>query len=39
MGVETTYYDPCVGARIEALIQPNAKAVLTESPGSQSFEI
>ena len=39
MGVETTFYDPCVGARIEALIRPNTKAVLTESPGSQSFEI
>ncbi len=39
MGVETTFYDPCVGARIEALIRPNTKAVLTELPGSQSFEI
>jgi cystathionine beta-lyase len=39
MGVETTYYDPCVGAGIEALMRPNTKAVLTESPGSQTFEI
>ncbi len=39
MGVETTFYDPCIGAGIEALIRPNTKAVLTESPGSQSFEI
>jgi cysteine-S-conjugate beta-lyase len=39
MGIETTYYDPCVGARIEALMRPNTKAVLTESPGSQTFEI
>jgi cysteine-S-conjugate beta-lyase len=39
MGIETTYYDPCVGARIEAFIRPNTKAVLTESPGSQTFEI
>jgi len=39
MGIETTYYDPCIGAGIEALMRPNTKAVLTESPGSQSFEI
>ncbi len=39
MGVETTFYDPRVGAGIEALFRPNTKAVLTESPGSQSFEI
>jgi cysteine-S-conjugate beta-lyase len=39
MGVETTYYDPCVGEGIEALMRPNTKAVFTESPGSQTFEI
>ena len=39
MGIETTYYDPCVGAGIEALMRPNTKAVFTESPGSQSLEI
>jgi cystathionine beta-lyase len=39
MGVETTFYDPCVGAEIDALFRPNTKAVLTESPGSQSLEI
>ena len=39
MGIETTYYDPEIGAGIEALMRPNTKAVLTESPGSQSFEI
>ena len=39
MGVETTYYDPRIGAGIEALMRPNTKAVLTESPGSQTFEI
>lgn len=38
-GVETTYYDPLVGAGIEALIRPNTKAVFTEAPGSQSFEM
>ena len=39
MGIETTYYDPAVGAGIEALMRPNTKAVLTESPGSETFEI
>ena len=39
MGIETTYYDPCIGAGIEALMRPNTRAVLTESPGSQTFEI
>ncbi len=38
-GVETTYYDPQVGAGIEALMQPNTAAVLTEAPGSQSLEM
>src|SRR5271166_1469900 len=39
MGIETTYYDPEIGAGIEALMRPNTKAVLTESPGSQTLEI
>jgi cystathionine beta-lyase len=39
MGIETTYYDPQIGAGIEAQLRPNTKAVLTESPGSQSLEI
>src|SRR5271157_1458569 len=39
MGIETTYYDPEIGAGIAALFRPNTKAVLTESPGSQSLEI
>jgi cystathionine beta-lyase len=39
MGVETTFYDPLIGERIEAHFRPNTKAVLTESPGSQSLEI
>ena len=39
MGIETTYYDPCIGAGVEALVRPNTKAVFTESPGSQSLEI
>ncbi|KWV54353.1 cystathionine beta-lyase [Bradyrhizobium macuxiense] len=38
-GVETTYFDPLIGARIEALFKPNTRAVLVEAPGSQSFEM
>ena len=38
-GVETTYYDPKVGAGIAELIRPNTRAVLVEAPGSQSFEM
>jgi cystathionine beta-lyase len=38
-GVETTYYDPLVGADIGNLMRPNTKAVFTEVPGSQSFEM
>ncbi len=39
MGVETTYFDPEIGAGIEALIQPNTSVVFLETPGSQSFEL
>jgi cystathionine beta-lyase len=38
-GVETTYYDPTIGAGIDALIRPETKVVFTESPGSQTFEV
>ncbi len=38
-GVETTYYDPMIGAGIKALIRKNTKAVFTEAPGSQTFEV
>jgi len=38
-GVETTYYDPLVGAGIEALFRPNTRAVFCESPGSLTFEV
>lgn len=38
-GVETTYYDPAIGAGIAALFRPNTRAVFTESPGSQTFEM
>jgi cystathionine beta-lyase len=39
MGVETTYYDPLIGAGIANLFRPNTRAVFTEAPGSQSFEM
>jgi cystathionine beta-lyase len=38
-GVETSYFDPLVGADIAALFKPNTRAVLVEAPGSQSFEM
>jgi cystathionine beta-lyase len=38
-GVETTYYDPSIGAGIAALLKPNTRAVVVEAPGSQSFEM
>ena len=39
MGVETTYYDPLIGDGIAKLFKPNTRAVFTEAPGSQSFEM
>ena len=38
-GVETTYYDPLIGAEIESLFRPNTRAVFCESPGSLTFEV
>lgn len=38
-GVETTYYDPLVGAGIEPLFRANTRAVFCESPGSLTFEV
>jgi cystathionine beta-lyase len=38
-GVETSYYDPLIGAGIEKLFRPTTAAVLIEAPGSQSFEM
>ena len=39
MGVETTYYDPAIGAAIETLMRPNTRAVFVEAPGSQSLDM
>ena len=38
-GVETTFYDPRLGAGVAALIRPNTTIVYTESPGSVTFEV
>lgn len=38
-GVETTYFDPLIGANIEKLFKPNTRTVVVEAPGSQSFEM
>lgn len=38
-GVETTYYDPLIGAGIADLIRPNTKIVYVEAPGSHTFEM
>lgn len=38
-GIETTYFDPGIGAGIEKLFKPSTRAVLVEAPGSQSFEM
>jgi cystathionine beta-lyase len=38
-GVETTYYDPSIGAGVAGLFKPNTRAVVVEAPGSQSFEM
>ncbi|MCY4405890.1 MAG: cystathionine beta-lyase [Rhodospirillaceae bacterium] len=39
MGVETTFYDPCIGAGLADLMQGNTSVVVGESPGSLTFEI
>ena len=39
MGVETTYYDPMIGAGIADLIEENTSMVLVEAPGSLTFEV
>ncbi len=38
-GVETTYYDPRIGAGIKDLIRDNTRIVYCESPGSLTFEV
>ncbi len=39
LGIETTFYDPTIGAGIEELIRPNTRVLFMESPGSLTFEV
>ena len=39
LGVETSYYDPMIGAGIKTVMRPTTKVVLVESPGSLTFEV
>ena len=39
LGIETTFFDPGIGAGIADLIRPETRVVFTESPGSQTFEV
>jgi len=38
-GVETTFYDPAIGAEIAALVRPSTRVIFLESPGSLTFEV
>jgi cystathionine beta-lyase len=38
-GIETTYYDPLIGAGIAELIRKQTRVIYLESPGSLTFEI
>ncbi|NQV57276.1 MAG: PLP-dependent transferase, partial [Rhodospirillales bacterium] len=38
-GIETTFYDPMIGAGISNLLRANTKAVFLEAPGSLTFEV
>ena len=39
LGVETTYYNPTIGADVAKHFRPNTRLVVVESPGSQTFEM
>ncbi len=39
LGISVDYYDPAIGADIASLFKPNTRAVWTEAPGSQTFEM
>jgi len=39
MGIETTFYDPAIGAGIEELIRPATRLIYLESPGSGTFDV
>ena len=39
LGIAARYYDPMIGAEIGALIGEKTRAILLESPGSQTMEV
>ena len=39
MGVATTYFDPMIGGDISGVIGQKTRAILLESPGSQTMEV
>jgi len=39
LGIETSYYDPLLGAGIARLIRPETRLVYCEAPGSLTFEM
>ncbi|MEP6702034.1 MAG: cystathionine beta-lyase [Betaproteobacteria bacterium] len=39
LGITTSYYDPLIGAGIEALMQPNTRLLWIEAPGSLTMEV
>lgn len=38
-GIQVEFYEPAIGAGIEALIKPETKVVYVEAPGSMTFEM
>jgi len=38
-GVEVSFYDPMIGAGLEALVRDNTKVIFLESPGSLTMEV
>jgi cystathionine beta-lyase len=38
-GVESSFYDPLIGAGVAQVMRPNTKVVYVESPGSLTFEV
>ncbi len=38
-GIETTFYDPSIGAGIASLMRPETRLVFVEAPGSLTFEM
>lgn len=38
-GIETTFYNPLMGADVESLIRENTRLIFVEAPGSLTFEM